>query len=205
MLRVDRQSGFTLLEAIITLIVASLLGSMLFSYFAVVKQAVLPIGSYQKSLDLQRVMENITSDYHNIVGSEAYPRWEPLKAYSENEIITSRSIPFGHLFICVSGGISGEAEPQWSTDKNNAIEDGGVIWRESKGELEPLISDLTQQSGEGSDVSSYGKYDIKELTFIRFEDNSEIPTSAGEPENLLKLTIQNDQGESITSLFTTSY
>ncbi len=205
MRRDDRQSGFTLLEAIVTLIIASLLGSMLFSYFAVANQAVLPIGSYQKTLDLQRVMENITSDYHTIVGREAYPQWGPLKGYSENEIITSKSIPFGHLFICISGGISGEVEPQWSTDETNAIEDGSVIWREFKGELEPLISKLAQQSGEGSGVSSYGQYEVKELQFIRFEDNLEIPVSAGEPENLLKLTIQNDQGESITSLFTTSY
>ena len=205
MVCVDRQSGFTLLEAIITLIIASLLGSMLFSYFAVVNQAVLPVGSYQKSLDLQRVMENITSDYYTIVGREAYPQWEPLKGYSANEIITSKAIPFGHLFICISGGISGEIEPNWSSDENNVIEDGGVIWREYKGELEPLISNLAQQPGEESGVSSYGQYEIKELKFIRFENNLEIPVSAGEPENLLKLTIQNDQGESITTLFTTSY
>ena len=205
MIRDDRQSGFTLLEAIITLIIASLLGSMLFSYFAVANQAVLPIGSYQKSLDLQRVMENITSDYHTIVGREAYPQWEPLKGYSENEIVSSKSIPFGHLFICISGGISGEGEPHWSTDENNVIEDGDVIWREYKGELEPLISKLTLQSGGGSAVSSYGQYEIREIKFIRFENNLEIAVSAGEPENLLKLTIRNDQGESITSLFTTSY
>ncbi len=199
------QSGFTLLEAIITLIIASFLGSMLFSYFAVASRAVVPAESFQDSLHLLRVMENITSDYHATMGRETFSKWEPLKAYASDEIVTSKAIKFGHLFICVSEGVSGDSEPQWLNTDINTIEDGGVVWKEYKGELDPFISRVTRNTGKHSTASSYGEYQIAELRFIQFENNIETSVSRDDPENLLKLTIQDGQGKTLTSLFTTSY
>ena len=198
-------SGFTLLEAIVTLTVASLLGSMLFSYFAAANRAVLPAESFQKSLHLQRVMENITSDYYAVVGRESFSKWEPLKAYAAGDIVTSKARKFGHLFVCVSEGVSGDSEPQWLNADIRTIEDEGVVWKEHKGELEPLISRVTRKTGRNFRAPSYGRYQIAELRFIKFENHIEAPVSTDDPENLLKLTIQDGQGETLTSLFTTSY
>lgn len=200
-----QRDGFTLLESIITLIIASLFGTMLFSYFAVINRSIAPTEVYQNSLNLQRVMENITSDYYDIFGRNVYPQWAPSESYSSGDIVASKSIRFGHLFICVTEGISGDSEPQWKTTNVGTIGDGGVTWKEYLGELDPLISKVSQQAGDGTGINSYGQYQVKELRFIRFENNLETPVSTGEPENLLKLTIQNEQGETITSLFATSY
>lgn len=59
------QKGFTLIEVIITIIMASILGSVLFSYVgtAVIRSGE-PIGRLRDSLALNQVMENITNDYN---------------------------------------------------------------------------------------------------------------------------------------------
>jgi len=62
----QRQNGFTLIEVIIVIIVAAILGSMMVSYFGTsLTQSSAPIHRLQDALDLQRVMENITADYRS--------------------------------------------------------------------------------------------------------------------------------------------
>lgn len=60
------QEGFTLIEIILTIVLASILGSMLVSYVgtAMIRSSE-PIGWLKKTLALNMTMENITNDYNN--------------------------------------------------------------------------------------------------------------------------------------------
>jgi len=62
----QRQNGFTLIEVIIVIIMAAILGSMMVSYFGTsLTQSSTPIHRLQDALELQQVMENITADYRS--------------------------------------------------------------------------------------------------------------------------------------------
>jgi prepilin-type N-terminal cleavage/methylation domain-containing protein len=56
--------GFTLLEIIVTIIAAAILGALIFQYLgtSLIKSSV-PIHRLQTSFSLKQVMENITEDY----------------------------------------------------------------------------------------------------------------------------------------------
>ena len=60
----NKQSGFTLIEIILTLVIAAIVGAGLVQYMgsAFVKSSV-PIQRLRQTLELQQVMENITADY----------------------------------------------------------------------------------------------------------------------------------------------
>ncbi len=60
----DDEKGFTLIEVIVTLTIAAVVGGMLYELLgtSMIKSSV-PIGRLQASFTLQKVMENITADY----------------------------------------------------------------------------------------------------------------------------------------------
>lgn len=67
-----RQNGFTLIEVIMVILVAAVLGSMMVSYFGTsLTQSSIPIHRLQDALDLQQVMENITADYRSAYNLDA--------------------------------------------------------------------------------------------------------------------------------------
>lgn len=58
------QSGFTLIEIIITLVIAGILGAVLYSYFGkTFTSSSNPVVRLSKAFGLQQVIENITADY----------------------------------------------------------------------------------------------------------------------------------------------
>ena len=65
--------GFTLIEIIATLLVASILGTLLFQYFgeSFIRSSK-PIERLNKTLNLQQVIENINEDYERSTKTEAY-------------------------------------------------------------------------------------------------------------------------------------
>ena len=66
----DKQNGFTLIEVILTLIILSIMGTMMYSYFnSVMLNGAIPLIQIQKSLELQSAMEKITADYYDIIGN----------------------------------------------------------------------------------------------------------------------------------------
>ena len=73
----NRSRGFTLLEVIITLIVASILGTILISYMGTVMtgSAQLPYRQVQV-YEMNQVMDNITADYLSLVA--LYPSLDVL-------------------------------------------------------------------------------------------------------------------------------
>ena len=136
-----RQSGFTMLEVIVTLVVASILGSMLVAYLGTsVEQSGTPVYRLERTLSLQQVLENINSDFNRN---------------------RSNASVLGNLQTSV-GSVS-------ATTKNNA----------------------------------YGQYVVVENKFIQFvSGNEQNDTQGTAPEDILKLTLQNDLGERIIRLFT---
>ena len=62
----NRRSGFTLIEIIITLVIAAIVGTGLAQYLGTAfSTSAIPIQHIRQAFELQQVMENITADYEN--------------------------------------------------------------------------------------------------------------------------------------------
>ena len=65
-----KENGFTLLEVIITIIVAAILGSMLIPLMGTaLKHSADPVNDVKDEFQLNKVMENITADYKNLLNA----------------------------------------------------------------------------------------------------------------------------------------
>jgi type II secretory pathway pseudopilin PulG len=68
-----RQGGFTLIEIIGSLLIAAILGAIMFQYFGTsLTQSTAPIDRLKKALQLQQILENITEDYESSDKSSTY-------------------------------------------------------------------------------------------------------------------------------------
>ncbi len=131
----NKHSGFTLIEIILTLIIAAVVGAGLVQYLGTaLTQSSVPIQRLNQSLGLQQVMENITADYE--------------KNYRFN--------------------------------------------------LNTLKSNI---GGAGPQTNSYGEYVVVENNFIKFVSQVETDSSPSDPKDILKVTIENNLGEILTTLF----
>jgi prepilin-type N-terminal cleavage/methylation domain-containing protein len=208
----NRGKGFSLLEILLAMIVSSILGTILYSYMnTVLLHPPHAPSQLQRLYDLQTVMENISAHYDEIRGKSTYPKWNPGHAYAAGDTVVSRAASFGHRYVCISGGSSGSSEPLWPTVSGAEIADGTVTWKENGGELDELF-DKVSASVSGSPPSpddvwnyEYGRYGILAKKFIRFDSGTETAVLPGQPENLLKISIKNEDGYRLTSLFSTSY
>ena len=62
----NRHSGFTLIEIIITMVIAAVVGTGLAQYLGTAfSTSAIPIQHIRQAFKLQQVMENITADYEN--------------------------------------------------------------------------------------------------------------------------------------------
>ena len=69
-----RNQGFTLIEVIIALIVASILAAMLVTYMGTgVVQSANPVITAQNGSYLNQIMENMTADYKKLMAENATP------------------------------------------------------------------------------------------------------------------------------------
>ena len=189
MLPRNSQMGFTLLEIILTLIIASILGSLVYTYFgSAFTESGTPITRLKSAFELHKAMENITADYNN------HTPWQASTSYSKDDIVipTTKN---GHRYRCTTAGTSAASEPTWPTTKAGNVVDGTVTWIEN-GKL-PVLKD-------NIDALNYGSYTVIENKYIKFNPstNQEEDIVSGDPENILKAVIQNDLGETLTSLFT---
>ena len=204
-------AGFTLLEIILTIIVSSILGTILYSYFNAMLYGNDSPAKLQRMYDLQTVMEKITAHYDEIAGKNTAEKWEAGRPYNLGEKAVSRSELYGHLYICTKAGISGSDEPVWPTAPAANITDGTVTWQEDGGELDALVSKLSAPvSGTPPTPDAvwdyrYGRYGIVSYGFIRFDGGIETPAPSGSAQNLLKISIRNEDGYSLTALFSTTY
>ena len=204
--------GFTLIEMIVTLVIVAVLGSMFYVYFGKgFTESVTPVNRLKQSTALHRVMQNITADYN------IYPQWRGATPYNTNNYVVPRNFN-GHYYKCTAGGTSHATnEPGWPGGGGTVV-DGTVTWTDSGRvrDLVPLYSttnpkNLKQRIGAEGSVQSaneYGKnadgtyttYTVVTNRFIKLAGGSESDDTTGN-NNILKVTLRNDQGETLTALF----
>jgi Tfp pilus assembly protein PilE len=197
-------NGFTLVEVIMLIIIVSVIGTFVFSFlgeFFVKSHA--PIENLQKSTDLNQVMANIYADY------KPYPVWKPNHPYAIDDKVmpTESSLQRQRFWYqCKQAGISYSTEPDpWTT---GIIVDNTVRWAYQLTPALLTLSDLNNKIGAvdnnnkklvyDKSTHQYGYYVI-ENNWIDFNNsNTEIGSTN---KNILKVTIKNDSGETLTALF----
>ncbi len=132
----NHQAGFTLIEVIVTLVLASVIAAMLSSFFGTsLTRSGEPVQRLMNSTNLQQVMENIVSDYNRLHALNLRYKWQPTINYRIGAIVTPKTIPDnpngGHYYKCTTAGTSGATEPSWPTANGSTVTDGSVIWTES--------------------------------------------------------------------------
>ena len=132
----NHQAGFTLIEFIVSLVIAAILAAMISTYFGnALTQSTVPIARLQQVSKLRQVMENIVADYNRLNALNLRYRWQPSTPYGLNAVVTPKTIPStpngGHYYISTTAGTSSTTtEPTWLTS-GTLPADGGVIWKES--------------------------------------------------------------------------
>ncbi len=188
--------GFTLIEIIITLTITAVLSSMIFTYFGkAFTESVTPITRLKSSEALQRVMENITADYN------VYPKWRSGMVYPAGSNVIPTNFN-GRYYNTSSGGTSGNTEPNWNASPIPA--DNTITWLES-GRLRilrPLTGLQTSIGAEETDQdNAYGKYRVVRNRFTQFVNDIDQDSDASGANTILKVTLRNDNGETLTALF----
>ena len=183
--------------------IVSVLGTMIYTFFLkAFSESVVPITRLRASAALHKVMANITADYNR------YPRWRSETAYSTSMVTYVIPTNFnGHYYILTTGGTSSApgSEPVWPLSSGGTVNDNGITWTES-GRLRAVtvmpLATLKYKIGvEGSEyTNNYGKYTVVENRFIQF-DASGIERADAIANNILKVTLKNETGETLTSLF----
>jgi len=181
------QSGFTLIEIIITVVIVAILGAMILTFLSKsLVDSSEPVKRLRQTSDLNRVMANITADYNK------YPKWRSSTSYTAGNYVVP-TIRNGH-FYASGGGTSDPIEPgNWPTASAATVNDGGVTWTESGSLL--TLGNLQANINN----KNYGTYDVVHNAFIQFPVGSDTETTGG--SNILKVSIGNNQGETLTALF----
>ena len=212
MRRSQRASGFTLIEVIATLVIVSVLGTVAYVYFGKsFLESVTPVTRLKHTAALHRVMENITADYN------VFPKWRSGTNYAKDAPVIPTYFN-GHYYKASGGTSSVTNEPEWPTTSAGTVVDGTITWTESGRlrDLVPLYSttnskNLQQRIGAEGSVQSaneYGKnadgtytpYTVVTNRFIKLAGGTESDDTTGN-NNILKVTLKNDQGETLTAIF----
>jgi hypothetical protein len=200
------------------MMIVSVLGTMIYTFFLkAFSESVTPITRLRASAALHKVMANITADYNR------YPRWRSGTAYTSNTnaLLATYVIPTnfnGHYYRCTASGTSSapNSEPPWPLSSGGTVTEtpNTITWTES-GRLRTLktLVMLKNDIGVDPNINPYGKYtDTDGVTviytkytvvknrFIQFDaSGNEIDDDTF--NNILKVTLKNETGETLTSLF----
>ncbi len=111
----NKQSGFTLLEIILTLVIGAVVAATFVGYLGTAfTKSSIPIQRLRQAFELQQVMENITEDYRENYTSD----------------------------LSVSTGLSGEiGDPKYGTYN---VVDNYFIWFDDDNDNEEIIDTATQ-------------------------------------------------------------
>jgi prepilin-type N-terminal cleavage/methylation domain-containing protein len=118
--RTINESGFTLIEVIVTVLVVALFSVMMFAFLSKsLVESSRSVARLKNISKLNTIMANITADYNQ------YPKWRS----STNFTAGSKVLPLsmnGRYYTCVLPGSSGASEPPWGD--NIDVTDGSVTW-----------------------------------------------------------------------------
>ncbi len=202
----NTQGGFSLIELIVTIIIIAIFGSMIIVFYgsSIIKSSD-PITRLRKTSDLHKIMENITADYNK------YPKWRSETYYSVMNTVIIPANVNGHGYRCNNIGTTGSSEPVWPLVASGTVNDGippnHAVWTEN-GKVHDANSLTTLKNNIGaegtSQDNSYGKYTVELNRFIQFNATTGTETSSATNE-ILKVTIKNDIGETLTVLFMADY
>lgn len=195
------------------MLIVSVLGTMIYTFFLkAFSESVTPITRLRASAALHKVMANITADYNR------YPRWRSGTLYSISPPATY-VIPTnfnGYYYRLTTGGTSSDSEPPWPLS-SGTVNDNGITWtwvgrlRAGTSTSKSLAALQSQIGPEGSDQNTnlygrypdgvtYTKYTVVKNRFIQFNDSgNEIDDAT--LNKILKVTLKNETGETLTSLF----
>lgn len=199
--------GFTLLEIIITLTVTAILATMIFTYFGrAFTESVTPLRRLKGTLELQRIMANITADYN------VYPKWRSGASYPSGSYVVPTYFN-GRYYRCTTAGTSGASEPNWPLSSGGTVVDNTVTWTES-GRVRAVLPLTTLQSRIGAEGSyqttneygrnpdgTYSKYTVVRNRFTQFVQGVDSDGDTSGANKILKVTLKHDSGETITALF----
>ncbi len=179
-------TGFTLIEIIVTVVLVAILGAIIITFLSdSLVHSSDPVKSLRASSNLHMVMMNITADYNR------YPKWRSGTTYTVGNYVIP-TIRNGHYYKCTTAGTSNVNELDWPLSGTRS--DGTVTWTETV-ENGPLLTVSNLQTNINN--KNYGTYDIMYNNFIQFVSDTE--TMGG--NKILKVTIRNDQGGTLTALF----
>ncbi len=185
--KVIAQSGFTLIEIIVTMIFVSIFSAMLLTFLSKsLIDSTGPVQRLRQASDLHKVMANIMADYNR------YPKWRSGTTYAAGNYVVP-TIRNGHYYKCVTAGTSSSVnEPDWPLSGTKS--DGTAAWTETVENGALLTLSILQTNINNK---NYGTYDIVYNNFIQFVSDAETPGG----NKILKVAITNTQGGNLTALF----
>ena len=133
--RKNGRSGFTLIELIVTLVIASIGAAMLYSFFGpALTQSSVPIARLRQVSNLQQVMENIVAEYNRLNALNLRYPWKASRSYRAGSVVIPteeyrQENKNGRYYTCITPGTSSTSEPDWPND--GTVSDGSVVWEES--------------------------------------------------------------------------
>jgi prepilin-type N-terminal cleavage/methylation domain-containing protein len=190
-------AGFTLIETIVTLVVAAIIGIFFYTFFSTsIYKSHLPMENLVRANDLNQVMENIRTDY------KPYPVWQPNHNYNVNDQVMPTAFSLSgqrYWYQCTQPGTSGSISqgplpPLIDSSMNNLYTFIGAPDPSNK-----KCANLPNEKCYDQSTNKYGYYVI-ENGWIDFDLTTKT-ASTSTNHNILKVTIKNDEGETVTALF----
>ena len=192
--------------------IISVLGTMIYTFFLkAFSESVIPITRLRASAALHKVMANITADCNR------FPKWRSGTVYTYSAIQATYVIPSnfnGYYYILANTGTSSAGlEPIWPLSSGGTYIDNGIIWAWGGRlrALKPLATLQSQIGAEGSDQNAnyygkspdgtYTKYTVVKNRFIQFDASGNEIDDTTAKNYILKVTLKNETGETLTSLF----
>ena len=194
---VNRHSvGMTLLEVILTLVIAAILGTMIHAVMGEsLNRGNVPMTQIHDTLALHSTLERARTDFN------AGLKWQPSNTYGTDTRVFPTSGGTA-AYRCTTAGVSDSTEPTWPAA--GSVTDGSVTWERVAGAT-PVIEAFKANV----EAKSYGTGYSVSADYIKFEKDPAPPPGVDlwneapiSPTNdILKVTLTDDTGEALTALF----
>lgn len=205
-----KNTGFTIIEVIITIVVLGIVLAMMTPYFGTaISRSSEPISRLKnifRQTSSQKILEQMTLQYTQKA------HWHPGTVYAVNDIvIPTTQNANGFQYICTNAGTSNPAipavEPIWPIAVGGTFtESTGVAWRQN-GTVTMLTDLQTNVVTHTGDTFFGGSYTINQNEFIKFDPNTntELTITSADPAYgrylKVRITDLNSPSSTRSSLF----